>query len=62
MIQRDKLTGAPGDALEFVANWIPSKEIPWFLTRQECGHPSFIYIPGVFNIVVQDRLQLNLSL
>ncbi len=31
----DKVTGVLSDALEFVEQWIPSEEIPWFLSQQE---------------------------
>ena len=55
----DTLTGVPGDALKFVENWIPSEEIPWFMSKQELRssdvylYPWSIYYRGTRPIAVK---------
>jgi len=39
----DEVTGVLNDALEFVEQWIPSEEMPWFITEQEL-RSSDVYV------------------
>jgi hypothetical protein len=39
----DEVTGVVNDALEFVEEWIPSEEIPWFITEEEL-RSSEVYV------------------
>jgi hypothetical protein len=45
----DEATGVVGDALEFVKQWIPSDDIPWFIPEEELRTPAvYVYPRTIF--------------
>ncbi len=41
----DEASGVINDALEFVEQWIPSEDIPWFITEQELRSSEIYMYP-----------------